>query len=125
MRIYGIRYIKVVKEFGILRVDRCKDDSKSKTDLFLTTNFFENLSTYQESDPKKDKIEDDLNTLIDKGIKMIPLMKGISSKFLSLIDLGSSINQRFNSELESAKKKAGVIAMLASAVRAEASEGTE
>jgi len=44
MKTYGIRYLKIVKEFSILRFNKCTDDKKSQTERFLTTNFFEDLS---------------------------------------------------------------------------------
>jgi len=79
MKTYGIRYLKIVKEFSILRFNKCTDEKKSQTERFLTTNFFEDLTDYKESDEKMDKLEDDLNKILADGLKLMPLMKGMSN----------------------------------------------
>jgi len=74
-------------------MQKCTQNPKSKTDLFLTTNFFENLSAYVEINPKMNAVEDRLDTIIQQGLDLLPQMRGISNKYLSLLNYGVSINQ--------------------------------
>lgn len=83
------------------------------------------MSSFKESNPKVDSIEDELNLLIDEGLKLTPLMKGISFKFLGFINLGQTINKMFSQIHRSSIKLGMTIKALQSAIKKEPTDSME
>jgi len=69
-----------------------------------------------------DKLEDELNKILDDGLKLMPLMKGISNNYLSILDLGNKMNTEINDAYKLVIRKAFNLKELTKVIKREPNE---